>query len=167
LRPLVKQVLENQQLTLVSQRVRLDVRIEDVTLYADRGKLRLILENLLSNAIKYSPRGGTITVRARADGADLVLEVADTGAGIAPADRASVFEAFHTGRAPAGHVRGTGIGLSVVHEFVQVHQGTIEIVDGEFKGAHFRIRMPRRVALAPVPAVTAGALPARRKAHAA
>ena len=65
LRPLVKQVLENQQLTLVSQRVRLDVQIEDVTLLADRGKMRLILENLLSNAIKYSPRGGTI-VHARA-----------------------------------------------------------------------------------------------------
>ena len=57
LRPLVKQVLENQQLTLLSQRVRLDVKIEDVTLVADRGKLRLILENLLSNAIKYSPEG--------------------------------------------------------------------------------------------------------------
>jgi len=41
-------------------------------------------------------------------------------------------------------VRGTGIGLSVVNEFVHVHQGTIEIVDGEFPGAHFRIRMPLR-----------------------
>jgi two-component system sensor histidine kinase GlrK len=51
LRPVVKQVLENQQLTLLSQRVRLDVQVEDVTLVADRGKLRLILENLLSNAV--------------------------------------------------------------------------------------------------------------------
>src|ERR1700681_488794 len=73
LRPVVKQVLENQQLTLVSQRVRLDVRVEDVTLVADRGKIRLILENLLSNAIKYSPRGGVIYLRAGASGEQLVL----------------------------------------------------------------------------------------------
>ena len=169
IRPVVKQVLENQQLTLVSQRLRLDVKIDDIALLADRGKLRLILENLLSNAIKYSPRGGTITVRAQASGTDLVLEVADGGAGIPPADRGNVFEAFHTGRAPGGHVRGTGIGLSVVQEFVLAHRGTIQIVDGEFTGAHFRIRMPQR-AEPPIEAATAGtAAPAaiRRKAHAA
>ena len=57
LRPLVKQVLENQQLTLLSQRVRLDVRIEDVTLVADRGKIRLILENLVSNAVEVFAQG--------------------------------------------------------------------------------------------------------------
>lgn len=167
LRPVVKQVLENQQLTLVSQRVRLDVRIEDITLTADRGKLRLILENLLSNAIKYSPRGGTITLRARAVGPELVLEVADSGAGIPLTERARVFEAFHTGRAPGGRVRGTGIGLSVVHEFVQVHRGTIEIVDGEFRGAHFRICMPLRADAAPEFAAAGPTTTPRRKAHAA
>ncbi len=76
---MIKQVLENQQLTLLSQRVRLDVKVDDLTLYADRGKLRLILENLLSNAIKYSPRGGSIHVRAHADGEVFVLDVADSG----------------------------------------------------------------------------------------
>jgi two-component system sensor histidine kinase GlrK len=169
IRPVVKQVLENQQLTLVSQRLRLDVKIDDIALLADRGKLRLILENLLSNAIKYSPRGGTITVRAQASGTDLVLEVADGGAGIPPAERGNVFEAFHTGRPPGGHVRGTGIGLSVVQEFVQAHRGTIEIVDGEFSGAHFRIRMPQR-AEAPAGMGNGTAAPSatvRRKAHAA
>jgi two-component system sensor histidine kinase GlrK len=169
IRPVVKQVLENQQLTLVSQRLRLDVKIDDIMLYADRGKLRLILENLLSNAIKYSPRGGTITVRAQASAEDLVLEVADDGTGIPPAERATVFDAFHTGRAPGGHVRGTGIGLSVVQEFVQAHRGTIEIVDGEFSGAHFRIRMPQRIDLPPATAGASAPTPAalRRKAHAA
>jgi two-component system sensor histidine kinase GlrK len=145
LRPVVRQVLENQQLTLVSQRVRLDVHVEDVTLAADRGKIRLILENLLSNAIKYSPRGGVIYLRASARGEELVLEVADSGPGIPQEDRARIFEAFYTGRAPSGHVRGTGIGLSVVNEFVNVHKGTIEVVDGEFPGAHFRMRIPTRV----------------------
>jgi two-component system sensor histidine kinase GlrK len=147
LRPVVKQVLENQQLTLVSQRVRLDVLIEDVTLVADRGKIRLILENLLSNAIKYSPRGGVIVVRAGASGEDLLLEVADSGPGIVPEERARIFDAFYTGRSPGGHVKGTGIGLSVLNEFVNVHQGTVEIVDGEFPGAHFRIRMPLRAVI--------------------
>ena len=161
LRPLVKQVLENQQLTLLSQRVRLDVRVEDVTLLADRGKIRLILENLVSNAVKYSPKGGTIHLRARATAAQLVLDVADNGPGIPPEERGHVFDAFYTGRAARSTaVKGTGIGLSVVLEFVAAHGGTVQIVDGEFPGAHFRITMPIKA--------TSGDRPARRepKAHA-
>ncbi|MGH8258380.1 MAG: ATP-binding protein [Steroidobacteraceae bacterium] len=143
LRPLVKQVLENQQLTLLGQRARLEVKIEDVTLIADRGKLRLILDNLLSNAIKYSPKGGSIHIGARAAGADLVLDVADSGPGIPREDRAHIFDAFYTGKAARGtSVKGTGIGLSVVLEFVSAHGGTVQIVDGQFPGAHFRITMP-------------------------
>jgi two-component system sensor histidine kinase GlrK len=145
LRSVVKQVLENQQLTLLSQRVRLDVRIEDVTLIADRSKVRLILENLVSNAVKYSPKGGTIHLRARTAGDWLELDVADSGPGIPMEDRAHVFDAFYTGRASkSSAVKGTGIGLSVVLEFVSAHGGTVQIVDGEFPGAHFRIKMPSR-----------------------
>jgi two-component system sensor histidine kinase GlrK len=99
LRPVVKQVLENQQLTLLSQRVRLDVRVDDVTLVADRSKIRLILENLVSNAVKYSPKGGTIHLKARTPGSQFMLDVGDNGPGIPPEDRAHVFEAFYTGRA--------------------------------------------------------------------
>src|SRR4029079_19379736 len=65
LRPLVKQVLENQQLTLLSQRVRLDVKIEDVVLVADRGNVRFILVNPLCHAGKYSPKGGSIHMSAQ------------------------------------------------------------------------------------------------------
>jgi two-component system, NtrC family, sensor histidine kinase GlrK len=143
LRPVVKQVLENQQLTLLSQRVRLDVQVEDVTLVADRGKIRLILENLVSNAVKYSPKGGTIHIRAATAASSLVIDVADNGPGIPKEDRDHVFEAFYTGRAAKSTaVKGTGIGLSVVLEFVAAHGGTVEILDGEYPGAHFRIRMP-------------------------
>ena len=158
LRPLVKQVLEAQQLTVVSQRVRLEVKVDDLTMKADRGKLRLIIENLLSNAIKYSPKGGTVYLQAVKQDAQLVIDVADTGAGIPAEERARVFDAFYTGRPPAGvQVKGTGIGLSVVLEFVNAHGGTIEIVDGEYPGAHFRIRMPLLSATNPV----------RSQAHAA
>jgi two-component system sensor histidine kinase GlrK len=143
IRPLVKQVLEAQQLTVVSQRVRLEVKVDDLMLRADRGKVRLIIENLLSNAIKYSPKGGTVYLHAAKQDTQLVVDVADMGSGIPAEERARVFEAFYTGKPPAGvQVKGTGIGLSVVLEFVNAHGGTIEIVDGEFPGAHFRIRMP-------------------------
>jgi two-component system sensor histidine kinase GlrK len=158
LRPLVKQVLEAQQLTVVSQRVRLEVKVEDLTLRADRGKMRLIIENLLSNAIKYSPKGGTVYLHASKQDTQLVIDVADAGNGIPEEERARVFEAFYTGRPPAGvQVKGTGIGLSVVLEFVNAHGGTIEIVDGEYPGAHFRIRMP----------LLSATNPARTTAHAA
>jgi two-component system sensor histidine kinase GlrK len=73
----------------------------------------------------------------------LVLDVADTGPGIAPEDRAHIFEAFYQGATPAGSlVRGTGIGLSVVQEFVRAQGGAVELVEGESTGAHFRVRMP-------------------------
>ena len=159
LRPLVKSVLENQQLTLVAQRVRLDVHVEDLTPTADRGKVRLILDNLLSNAIKFTPRGGTISIHARGEREQLVLDVMDSGPGIPPEERNRIFEAFYQGKTPqGGHVKGTGIGLSVVTEFVNAHGGSIEIFEAKAGGAHFRVRLPLRQ-LAPVSP--------REKAHAA
>jgi two-component system sensor histidine kinase GlrK len=158
LRPLIKSVLENQQLTLVAQRVRLDVQAEDLTPLADRGKVRLILDNLLSNAIKFTPRGGTISMHARGEREHLVLDVMDSGPGIPDNERNRIFEAFYQGKTPqGGHIKGTGIGLSVVTEFVNAHGGSIEILKSPTGGAHFRVRLPLRQS------VTA----AREKAHAA
>jgi two-component system, NtrC family, sensor histidine kinase GlrK len=123
------------------------VKVADVTLVADRSKMRLILENLVSNAVKYSPKGGTIHLRAAPQAEQLVLDVADNGPGIPQEDREHIFEAFYTGRASKSTaVKGTGIGLSVVLEFVSAHGGTVQIVDGEFPGAHFRIIMPIKAA---------------------
>jgi two-component system, NtrC family, sensor histidine kinase GlrK len=145
LRPLIKSVLENQQLTLVAHRVRLDVQIEDLTPRADRAKLRLILDNLLSNAIKFTPRGGTIGIHARREREQLLLEVTDSGPGIPAEERNRIFEAFYQGKAPqGGHVKGTGIGLSVVTEFVAAHSGSVEILEAKIGGALFRVRLPLR-----------------------
>jgi two-component system sensor histidine kinase GlrK len=147
LRQLVKSVVSAQQLTLVAHRVKLDVKIQDIEITADRGKLRLILDNLMSNAVKYTPRDGTIFIHGLTYKDQLVLDVADTGPGIPKDDREHIFEAFYTGRIEqAGPVKGTGIGLSVVLEFVQAHGGSIELVDGVHPGAHFRIRLPVRPA---------------------
>ena len=161
LRPLFKSVLENQQLTLVAQRVRLDVQVEDLAPWADRGKVRLILDNLLSNAIKFTPaRRHHFDSSPRGEREQLVLDVMDSGPGI-PAGRAKskIFEAFYQGKTPqGGHVKGTGIGLSVVTEFVNAHGGSIEILEAKSGGAHFRVRLPLRQAAV----VTPRASPCRR-----
>jgi len=147
LRHLVRSVVSAQQLTLVANRVRLDIKVQDVEITADRGKLRLILDNLLSNAVKFTPREGTIYIHGLTYKDHLILDVADTGPGIPKDERTAVFDAFYTGQTEqAGKVKGTGIGLSVVTEFVQAHGGTIELVDGVHPGAHFRIRLPARPA---------------------
>jgi two-component system, NtrC family, sensor histidine kinase GlrK len=140
---LVGTVIDSHRLAMAARGITLDLRVADLRLVADRAKLKLVLENLLSNAIKFTPSGGTIHLHAFPDGATTVIDCADTGPGIAPEERDKVFEAFYSGSTPqGGPLKGTGIGLSVVREFVEAHGGTVEIVTGEYPGAHLRIRLP-------------------------
>jgi two-component system sensor histidine kinase GlrK len=74
-----------------------------------------------------------------------MVEFADTGPGIPQDESPRIFEAFFQGKQKqGGHIAGTGIGLSVVHECIQAHHGTVRLVDsGEFPGAHFMIEIPQ------------------------
>lgn len=140
---LVGTVVDSQRLAMAARNLTLDLHVAELDLVADRAKLKLVLENLLSNALKFTPRGGTIHVHAYPDGTTTVIDFADTGPGIEDDERDKVFDAFYSGNAPhGGPLKGTGIGLSVVREFVEAHGGTVEIVTGQFPGAHLRIRLP-------------------------
>jgi two-component system, NtrC family, sensor histidine kinase GlrK len=140
---LVGTVVDSQRLAMAARNITLDLDVAELDLVADRPKLKLVLENLLSNALKFTPPGGTIHVYAYPDGKETVIDFADSGPGIAPDESDKIFEAFYTGHTPqGGPLKGTGIGLSVVREFVEAHGGTVEIVNGQFRGAHFRIRLP-------------------------
>ena len=140
---LVGTVIDSQRLAMAARDITLDMHVADLHLTADRAKLKLVLENLLSNALKFTPRGGTIHLHAYPDGVTTVIDCADTGPGIAPDERDKVFDAFYSGNAPqGGPLKGTGIGLSVVREFVEAHGGTVEIITGTYPGAHLRIRLP-------------------------
>jgi two-component system sensor histidine kinase GlrK len=148
LKPLVFGVLGQHRLAISSRKIRLQIDIAPVSVRADEGKLRLVLENLVSNAIKFTPERGSIHVSAAATDGALLINVADNGPGIAEEDRERIFEAFYQGRRPqGGHVGGTGIGLSVVSECIQAHGGSVELVTGQFAGAHFRVRLPMKDAL--------------------
>jgi two-component system sensor histidine kinase GlrK len=145
-RELVISVAKAQRLALKAANIQLKLEIDELTVSADREKIRTVLDNLLSNAIKFTPRAGLITVRAFATKSGFVLEFGDTGPGIPDDESPRIFEAFFQGRREqGGQVAGTGIGLSVVLECIQAHDGTVELVNtGEFPGAHFRIEIPQR-----------------------
>jgi len=145
LKPLVFSVLSQHRLLISNQKIKLQVNVNAIRVRADEGKLRLVLENLISNAVKFLPHGGTIHVGAELCGPELVLEVADTGPGVAPEDSDRIFEAFYQGRRlQGGPIGGTGIGLSVVAECVQAHGGSVELVSSDWPGAHFQVRLPLR-----------------------
>jgi PAS domain S-box-containing protein len=99
-----------------------------------------ILVNLLSNALKYSPPDSAVTCIATADGAHLRLCVADRGIGIPPADLPRLFESFHRGT-NVGNIQGTGIGLHIVKECVELHRGTIDVHSVPGEGATFHVRL--------------------------
>ena len=157
LRTLVMSVAKAQRLTLKVAHIQLKLEVEDIVVNADREKIRTVLDNLLSNAIKFTPRGGVITIRAHETPSSFVLEFGDTGPGIPDEESPRIFEAFFQGRTEqGGQVGGTGIGLSVVLECIQAHEGSVELVDGgEFPGAHFRINIPQKRAVQPKMAANA------------
>jgi two-component system sensor histidine kinase GlrK len=143
LRDVVKRAVNDRKLAMVAKGIRVDFNSENVTAYCDEEKVRVMLDNLLSNAVKYSPERGLVTVKLYKEGADAVFEVADEGPGIPAPERAKVFEAFYRGTdAPIAAIKGSGLGLSIVKEYVDLHRGRVEILDGP--GAHFRIRIPRK-----------------------
>ena len=150
LRAQIAAVAKAQRLALKAANIQLKLDVEDIIVNADQDKIRTVLDNLLSNAIKFTPKGGLITMRARRLPTSVLIEFADTGPGVPEDERSRIFDAFFQGRRQqSGQVGGTGIGLSVVRECIQAHNGSVELVDSaEFPGAHFRIHIPQTRAVA-------------------
>jgi signal transduction histidine kinase len=119
----------------------------DLRVPADPDRLHQVLTNLLTNAARHSPRGGTVRVLATFDPAadQVVVDVADEGHGIEPAEREKIFERFQRGNAPGQtggpSTGGTGLGLSIARWAVALHGGTIAVADSA-RGATLRVRLP-------------------------
>ena len=146
LRALVISVAKAQRLALKAAEIQLALEVEDIVVTADRDKMKTVLDNLLSNAVKFTPKDGIVTIRANRTLKSFVLEFADTGPGIPKDETPRIFEAFFQGQQEqGGQLAGTGIGLSVVLECIQAHDGSVELLDSdEFSGAHFRIHVPQK-----------------------
>jgi len=105
--------------------------------------VRRAITNLIENAIRYTPDGGSIEIETRADRADVVLQVSDTGCGIAESDLPHIFERFYRSQESAkANASGTGLGLAIVKKVVDKHNGRIEASSVVDKGTTFVVRFP-------------------------
>ncbi len=131
--------------------LELDCGLAPLPVRADRKALRQILLNLLSNALKFTEKGGEVRLALRSDGGELLLEVADTGAGMSPEEVARVGQPFQqAGSAGASAERGSGLGLSLVAALAKLHGGTLEIDSVLGEGTVARVHLPILEAAAPV-----------------
>jgi signal transduction histidine kinase len=115
---------------------------EPIQLVTDPRKIRQILVNLLGNATKFTEHGH-ITLSARVDGSDLVLEVSDTGIGISPENQSRIFEPFwqvDNGKTRA--IGGTGLGLAVTRDLAQLMGGSVTVRSAVGTGSIFTVRLP-------------------------
>jgi signal transduction histidine kinase len=113
----------------------------DLTVHADRDRLRQVLANLLDNSIKYTPAGGRVSVSARRDDDSVRIDVADTGIGIDARDLPRIWERLYRGDHSRAE-RGLGLGLSLVRAIVVAHRGTVDVSTETGKGSTFTVKLP-------------------------
>jgi signal transduction histidine kinase len=117
-----------------------------VSIVTDARKLSVVVRNLVHNALKFTERG-FVRAQLSVEEDAVVVEVADTGVGIAPEDQETIFEAFRQSADGVGRrAGGTGLGLYIVRRFVQQLGGTVRLQSARGEGTTFTIRLPRRSA---------------------
>jgi two-component system sensor histidine kinase BaeS len=140
---LVEQVVASHRLRAHEAGLRLTAEADEVVLRADRTRLAQAVGNLVGNALRHTTAPGSVTVRARREGQEAVIEVADTGAGIAPEDLPQVFDRFW--RAEKSRNRqtgGSGLGLAIVRNLAELHGGSVAVESTLGVGSTFTLRLP-------------------------
>lgn len=115
----------------------------DLSVSGDPDEVARILDNLVDNALRYGGPRVVVRVSTRATDREAILEVADTGPGIAEADRERIFEPFHRLRADADAPSGTGLGLSIAASLARRNRGRLTLESQPGRGSVFRLALPR------------------------
>lgn len=117
---------------------------ESIVMHADFGQLKRVLINLVGNAIKFTETGGSVRIHSRGEQDTIALEVSDDGIGIDPSQHQAIFEPYYAGhQGPNPSQGGTGLGLSVVKDLVELHGGETWVTSRPGAGSTFHVALPR------------------------
>jgi heavy metal sensor kinase len=142
---LVEKAIEDMRIMAEEKSQRLIANLQtQVQANVDEDTLRRALVNILDNAIKYTPQGGTISVRLKENEGEFVIEVTDTGPGIAAEHREKIFDRFYrVEKDRSREIGGAGLGLAIAKWAVEADGGRIELDSKENQGSTFRIVLPK------------------------
>ena len=147
--PLIRGWVMSFESLAEAEKIKLDISTDQSSyfIYIDQSKIEKVIINLLSNAFKYTEKGGSISVRLAEASVDkkkyLTVKVKDTGSGIPEAELAHIFDRFYqASNAESVDVTGTGIGLALIKELVELHSGTVKVVSEYGKGSTFEVCLP-------------------------
>jgi len=146
---LLKQVAEDMSPVAITRDISmvLELPLSLTLVWADKGRLEQVITNLLSNALKFTPKGGKVTLRAKEDNTALIVEIQDTGIGIAKENLRRVFETYYRVEDGKHHTSGLGLGLALCKVIVEAHGGKIWVESEEGKGTTFSFSLPVHAAV--------------------
>ena len=142
---LLAEMAESLALTAQAKRIVVDCQFGSAAVVeGDENRLRQVFWNIVSNALKFTPEGGAVSLTTRFDGTHAVVEIADTGIGIAASFLPHVFDKFRQeDGTPTREHSGLGLGLAITRQFVELHDGTISAASaGRGRGSSFLVRIP-------------------------
>ncbi|WP_256865372.1 cell wall metabolism sensor histidine kinase WalK [Paenibacillus sp. 32352] len=127
----------------VNKNLDMDVSLDEVVVEADEDMMSQVWVNLINNSIKFTPKDGTIGIHLTRQDGDAVIRISDTGIGISPEDQEHIFERFYKAdKARQRSAGGSGLGLSIVKNIIERHQGSIQVHSRLGEGTAFTVKLP-------------------------
>lgn len=144
LRPLLRQINAEMLAMAIEHDQTLQLIMPDSLgiINADAVRIRQVMENLLTNALKYTPQGGTITISARIDGENVLVQVQDNGPGLSESEAERVFQPYYRKERDRDHLSGLGLGLALCKTLIDLHGGEIWVETEAGKGSTFSFTLP-------------------------
>jgi signal transduction histidine kinase len=150
----IKESVDEQQTLALRKQVRLTFQATEnlPTALIDYNEFKKMLKHLILNGLNYTPEGGSVTIKSRADDQNVIVEVCDTGEGITALDLPHIFDRFYRAdRARGGESGGAGLGLTIARKIIEAHGGTIEAESKLGQGSMFRVSIPQVAAKDEIP----------------
>ncbi len=144
--PLLRDVGEQATAMAAAKNIQVSLQLgtEALPVRANEAKLRRLLLILVDNALKFTPSRGSVTIEGKKDAAEVTISVADTGAGISPADLPHVFERFwRADKVRSREAGGTGLGLAIAKQIADQHKASLGVRSEVGRGSVFTVRLPK------------------------